>query len=72
MANVITGQVGVHENSKTEMGHIVKLMPCKAVKAFVGGNKNDAADARATWLAVQQASVKAPAKASAMQAFGIP
>jgi transposase len=40
------------------MGHQVKLMAGKAVKAFVGGgNKNDAADARAIWIAVQQAGV---------------
>src|ERR1700692_528285 len=44
-----------------EMGHQVKLMPGKAVKAFVSGNKNDAADARAIWLAVQQPGVKAVA-----------
>lgn len=43
------------------MGHQVKLMPGKAVKAFVAGNKNDAADARAIWLAVQQPGVKAVA-----------
>ncbi|SDE49398.1 hypothetical protein SAMN05444679_123128 [Variovorax sp. CF079] len=36
------------------MGHEVKLMPAKFVKAFNIGNKNDAADARAIWLAVQQ------------------
>jgi len=36
-------------------GQQVKLM---AGKAFVSGNKNDAADARAIWLAVQQAGVK--------------
>lgn len=41
-----------------EMGHEVKLMPGKAVKAFVTGNKNDAADARAIWLATQQRGVK--------------
>jgi transposase len=41
------------------MGHDVKLMAGKAVKAFVMGNKNDAADARAIWLAVQQPNVKA-------------
>jgi transposase len=43
------------------MGHQVKLMPGKAVKAFVSGNKNDVADARAIWMAVQQAGVKAVA-----------
>jgi transposase len=44
-----------------EMGHEVKLMPGKAVKAFVSGNKNDVADARAIWMAVQQPGVKAVA-----------
>lgn len=44
-----------------EMGHEVKLMPGKAVKAFVTGNKNDVADARAIWLAVQQPGVHAVA-----------
>lgn len=44
-----------------EMGHEVKLMTGKAVKAFVSGNKNDAADARAIWLALQQHGVKAVA-----------
>lgn len=43
------------------MGHVVKLMPGKAVKAFVSGNKNDAADARAIWLALQQPGVRAVA-----------
>lgn len=53
----------------TQMGHQVKLMPGKAVKAFVSGNKNDAADARAIWLAVQQPGVKAVAiKTEAQQA----
>lgn len=44
-----------------ETEYQVKLMPGKAVKAFVSGNKNDAADARAIWLAVQQSGVKAVA-----------
>jgi transposase len=44
-----------------EMGHEVKLMPGKAVKAFVVGNKNDVADARAIWMAVQQPGIKAVA-----------
>ncbi|RJG02296.1 IS110 family transposase [Noviherbaspirillum sedimenti] len=52
-----------------EMGHQVKLMPGKAVKAFVHGNKNDVADARAIWMAVQQPGVKAVAvKTEAQQA----
>jgi transposase len=37
-----------------EMGHQVKLMPAKFVKAFVIGNKNDPADARAIWMASQE------------------
>ncbi|MBK3824315.1 IS110 family RNA-guided transposase [Paraburkholderia aspalathi] len=44
-----------------EMGHQVRLMPGKAVKAFVIGNKNDMADARAIWSAVQQPCVRAVA-----------
>jgi transposase len=45
----------------TSMGHRVKLMPAKAVRPFVGGNKSDAHDARAIWTAVQQPNVKAVA-----------
>jgi transposase len=44
-----------------EMGHEVKLMCGKMVKAFVCGNKNDAADARAIYMAAQQREVKAVA-----------
>jgi transposase len=52
-----------------EFGHEVKLMPGKMVKAFVPGNKNDAADARAIWMAAQQPGVKAVAvKTEAQQA----
>ena len=43
------------------MGHEVKVMAGKQVKAFVSGNKNDVADARAIWLAVQQQSIKSVA-----------
>lgn len=52
-----------------ELGHEVKLMSGKMVKAFVCGNKSDAADARAIYLAVQQPAVKAVAvKTEAQQA----
>lgn len=52
-----------------ELGHEVKLMRGKMVKAFVPGNKNDAADARAIWMAAQQPGVKAVAvKTEAQQA----
>lgn len=44
-----------------EMGHEVKLLAGKMVKAFVCGNKNDAQDAHAIFLAVQQPSIKAVA-----------
>lgn len=45
-----------------KLGHQVKLMPARFVKAFNIGNKSDAADAKAIWLAVQQ-----PGKASAVK-----
>ena len=52
------------------LGHSVKLMTGKQVKAFVHGNKNDAADARAIWTAAQQPGVKAVAiKTEAQQAI---
>lgn len=43
------------------LGHQVKLMPAKAVRPFVGGNKSDVHDARAIWTAVQQPGIKAVA-----------
>jgi transposase len=44
-----------------KLGHQVKLLSARMVKPFVGGNKNDAADARAIWTAVQQPGIKAVA-----------
>jgi transposase len=38
-------------------GHEVRLIHAKAVRPFVAGNKTDATDARAIWLAVQQPGV---------------
>lgn len=53
----------------TAMGHEVRLLPGKFVKAFVCGNKNDAGDARAIWLAVQQPGMRTVAvKTEAQQA----
>ncbi|TXC88877.1 IS110 family transposase [Paraburkholderia azotifigens] len=52
-----------------KMGHQVKLMPAKFVKAFNIGNKNDAADARAIWLAVQQPSKPVAVKSEMQQAM---
>jgi transposase len=39
-------------------GHSVRLLHAKIVRPFVSGNKTDATDARAIWLAVQQPGVK--------------
>ncbi|MHA6841805.1 IS110 family transposase, partial [Ralstonia pseudosolanacearum] len=53
----------------SELGHQVKLMPGKLVKAFVTGNKNDVADARAIWAATSQPGIKTVAiKTEAQQA----
>ena len=52
-----------------ELEHEVKLMSGKMVKAFVCGNKNDAADAHAIYMAAQQPGVKTVAvKSEAQQA----
>ena len=51
-----------------EMGHQVKLMPAKFVKAFNTGNKNDAADARAIWMATQMPAKAIAVKSEAQQA----
>lgn len=40
------------------LGHSVRLLHAKMVRPFVSGNKTDATDARAIWLAVQQPGVK--------------
>jgi transposase len=42
----------------TALDHSVRLLHAKAVRPFVSGNKTDATDARAIWLAVQQPGVK--------------
>lgn len=52
-----------------EMSHQVRLMPAKFVKAFNIGNKNDAADARAIWLAVQQPGKAVAVKTEVQQAM---
>ena len=36
------------------MGHEVQLLPPRQVRPFVRSNKDDAADARAIWLAAHQ------------------
>ena len=42
----------------TAQGHVVRLIHAKAVRPFVNGNKTDATDARAIWLAIQQPGTK--------------
>src|SRR5260370_27042623 len=52
----------------TRMGHHVRLIPAEFAKAFNIRNKNDAADARAIWLAVQQPGRPVAVKTEAQQA----
>jgi hypothetical protein len=49
----------------TKLGHRVRLMPAKDVKAYVKRNKNDAADAEAICEAVRRAFV--PVKSAEQQ-----
>ena len=42
----------------TALGHTVRLLHAKIVRPLVSGNKTDATDARAIWIAVQQPGVK--------------
>lgn len=44
--------------SLESLGHQVELLPARQVRAFVRGNKDDAADARAIWLAAQQSDIR--------------
>ena len=51
------------------LGHEVQLLPAGQVRAFVRGNKDDAADARAIWLAAQQSDIRrVPVKSVDQQA----
>jgi transposase len=51
----------------TAQGHSVRLLHARIVRPFVSGNKTDATDARAIWLAVQQPGVKFVGIKTAMQ-----
>lgn len=53
--------------SLQKLGHEVKLLSARMVKPFVGGNKNDAADARGIWTAMQQPGIKVVAVKSEQQ-----
>jgi transposase len=53
--------------SLQKLGHEVRLLSAWMVKPFVGGNKNDAADARGIWTAMQQPGIKVVAVKSEEQ-----
>jgi transposase len=53
--------------AQQKLGHEVKLLSARMVKPFVVGNKNDAADARGIWTAVQQPGIKVVAVKSEEQ-----
>ena len=62
---------GAHHwgRSLGDLGHQVELLPARQVRAFVRGNKDDAADARAIWLAAQQGDIRrVPVKTCEQQA----
>ena len=40
------------------LGHEIRILPARTVSPFVRGNKNDAHDARAIWMAVQQPGLR--------------
>jgi len=66
---VIEACGGAHYWARTlgALGHEVELLPARQVRAFVRGNKDDAADARAIWLAAQQSDIRRVAVKSAQQ-----
>jgi transposase len=51
----------------TKLGHEVRLMPAKDVKAYVKRNKNDAADAEAICEAVRRPTMRFVGTKSAEQ-----
>lgn len=62
---------GAHHWARTllGMGHRVKLLPAKHVRAFVLRDKTDALDAQAIWVAAQQPHIKeVPVKSEQQQA----
>lgn len=62
---------GAHHWARTlgALGHQVELLPARQVRAFVRSNKDDAADARAIWLAGQHGDIRrVPVKSAQQQA----
>ena len=51
---------GSHHWARTliAVGHAVELLPAGQVRAFVRGNKDDAADARAIWVAAGHGDIR--------------
>ncbi len=52
---------------RSRLGHEVELLPAGQVRAFVRSNKDDAADARAIWVAAQQSDIRRVPKKSVEQ-----
>lgn len=52
-----------------KLGHKIRLMQARFVKAFLMGNKNDVMDARAIWMAVQQPSKAIAVKTEEQQSI---
>jgi transposase len=62
---------GSHHWGRTlmQLGHQVELLAPKQVRCFITGNKDDAADARAIWLASQHGDIhRVPLKTQEQQA----
>ncbi|EKI6415202.1 IS110 family transposase [Salmonella enterica] len=53
----------------TKLGHKVRLLQARFVKAFVIGNKNDVMDAWVIWMAVQQPCKEIAVKTEEQQSF---
>jgi transposase len=51
----------------TGLGHKVELLPAAQVRPFVRNNKDDAADARAIWVAAQQGDIRRVPQKSVQQ-----
>lgn len=54
-----------------KLGHKVRLLQARFVKAFVIGNKNDVMDARAIWMAVQQPGKEIAVKTEEQQSVRV-
>src|ERR1700756_3572301 len=55
---IVEGNMSGRANASVWLGHKVRLMPAKDVKAYVKRNKNDAADAEAICEAVRRPTMR--------------